>query len=103
MAYAPPTTTKSARVTSRWESEKKSMNCEMGSSGDTATSSSLSRTQPCVTWSRATFTHTESIVSVGTVCISATTTRCPFETYIVSNAMSPTLSASGSSRRTRKL
>ena len=71
------------------------MNCEMGSSGDTPLSNSLSRIHPCVTWSRATLTHTESMVSVGTVVISATTMRSPRTTNMVSKAISGRLSASG--------
>ena len=50
---------------------------EMGESGTAFSKSAFSRTQPCVSWSRATLTHTESTVSAGTYRTSATTmTSC---------------------------
>ena len=58
------------------------MNWLMGSSGDTAASSSDSCTQPKVSWSRATFTQTLSMESVGTVRISATT-RCSWRRRVM--------------------
>ena len=64
------------------------MNKEMESSGTTSSNKSFSCTQPMVYWSRATFTHTESTESSGTIMMSATTRRSSPNTVTLSAAKS---------------
>ena len=65
--------TKTTMKMSMCSSEKKDMNCEMGSSGSAFCSSSLSCTHPNIPFTSASCTHTESTVSSGSTCTSATT------------------------------
>ena len=65
------------------------MNFEIGSSGTTCSSSVLSCIHPCVSWSRATFTHTESVLSAGTYITRATTSWSWLLMAMVSFTMAP--------------
>ena len=66
-----------ARKMIRWMLEKLEINCEMGSSGITLGNMLRSCVQPKADVSLASSTHTESMLSVGTMRMSATTTWSP--------------------------
>ena len=94
------TTTMSEMSTCR--SEKREMPCEIGSSGTTLGNSSDSRVQPNSELSVASCTHTESMLSLGIMRKSATTSRLPFLTTKES-VKSSLANSSGCCRRSSRL
>ena len=71
------------------------MNFEIGSSGTTCSSSTRSGSHPCVSWSRATFTHTESAPCEGTFTTRATTSLSGAPTFTLSKGSWAYSSCSG--------